>query len=407
MRIPLSSPDIGDREIEAVTEVLRSGQLSLGPRVAEFEKKFAAYVGTRYAIAANSGTSALHLSVRAMGFGAGDEVITTSFSFVASVNCLLYENVTPVFADIDPRTMNLDPGAVCELIERDYVWEAKLLRMVNRHTGGVLKGILPVHVFGRLCDMDAFLELAREFNLQILEDACEAVGAEYRGKPAGTFGSAAVFAFYPNKQMTTGEGGMIVTNDRRIAEVCRSERNQGRAENAGWLRHDRLGFNYRLSDLHCALGIAQLERIDELLEARRRVAAAYERVFREARGIDIPYESEDVRRSWFTYVIQIRGARAEVTRDAVLARLRERGVGCQAYFPPIHEQPYFRELELGPLPSLPNTEDAARRCIALPMFSTMTEAQVLEVCAAVREELNALRQESSGEVAIHAAPAHA
>ncbi len=409
MRIPLSLPDIGDREIGAVTDVLRSGQLSLGSRVTEFEEKFASYIGTRYAIAANSGTSALHLSVRAMGLGAGDEVITTSFSFVASVNCLLYENVTPIFVDIDPRTCNIDPREIRQLIQRDYVWDSRLMRMVNRRTGGILKALLPVHVFGHPCEMDEILEIAREFNLQILEDACEALGAEYRGKPAGTFGNAAVFAFYPNKQMTTGEGGMIVTNDRRIAEVCRSERNQGRAQDAGWLRHDRLGFNYRLSDLHCALGIAQLERIDDLLAARRRVAAAYEREFREVPAIDLPRDSEDVRRSWFVYAIQIRGIGAESTRDALLSRLRERGIGCQAYFPPIHTQPYFRALELGPAPPLPLTEDAARRTIALPMFSAMTEQQVVEVCVAVREELDAIRRVDADHTAPKeiAAAAHA
>jgi perosamine synthetase len=387
MRIPLSMPDIGEREIEAVTAVMRSGQLSLGPQLAEFEAKFAKYIGTRYAVAVNSGTSALHLAVRAMELGAGDEVITTSFSFVASTNCLLYEDVTPVFVDIDPDTLNIDPRAVRTRILRDYAWDGRRSRMVNRRTGGVLKAILPVHVFGRPCEMDALMGLAQEFNLQLLEDACEAIGAAYEGRPVGTFGAASVFAFYPNKQMTTGEGGMIVTNDREIAECCRSERNQGRAANSGWLEHDRLGFNYRLSELHCALGIAQLERIDELLAERSRVAAEYEGGLGNVAGIVTPQTSDDAdsRRTWFGYVIQIRGAAGERRRDAVIAHLRERGIGCQAYFPPIHTQPYFRRLELGPTPLLPATEDAAVRCIALPMFSSMTAEQVADVCGAVRE----------------------
>jgi perosamine synthetase len=386
MKIPLSMPDIGEREIDAVTAVMRSGQLSLGPQLAEFEAKFAKYVGTRYAVAVNSGTSALHLAVRAMDLGAGDEVITTSFSFVASTNCLLYEDVTPVFVDIDPETLNIDPRAVRTRILRDYVWDGRRFHMVNRRTGGVLKAILPVHVFGRPCEMDALMGLAEEFNLRILEDACEAVGAAYEGRPVGTFGAASVFAFYPNKQMTTGEGGMIVTNDAEIAECCRSERNQGRAANSSWLEHDRLGFNYRLSELHCALGIAQLERIDELLADRQRVAAEYERGLGDVEGIITPLSSDDAhsRRTWFGYVIRIRGTAGERRRDAVIAHLRERGIGCQAYFPPIHTQPYFRRLELGATPLLPATEDAASRCIALPMFSSMTNEQVADVCAAVR-----------------------
>ncbi len=403
MRIPLSMPDIGKREIEAVTDVLRSGQLSLGPRVAEFESRFAAYVGTRYAVAVNSGTSALHLCVRAMELGAGDEVLTTSFSFVASVNCLLYEDVTPVFVDIDPETLNIDPNEIRRVIARDYKWNAKLGLLVNRHSAGVLKAILPVHVFGRPCDMGAICAIASEFNLQILEDACEAVGAEYCRRPAGTFGSAGVFAFYPNKQMTTGEGGMIVTNNRQIAEICRSERNQGRAENSGWLQHDRLGFNYRLSDIHCALGIAQLERIDELLQGRTRVAARYAQGLKNVDGVETPGKDEGSKRSWFAYVIQLAADWPQKIRDGVLAELQQRGIGCQAYFPPIHEQPYFRALELGPQPPLPHTESAAARCIALPMFSTMTDDQVLEVCDAVRESVGKLYSVERPEVARYAA----
>lgn len=385
MRIPLSQPDIGEREIEYVTNVLRSGQLSLGPKIAEFEEKFADYVGTRYAVATNSGTAALHLCVKALGIGRGDEVLTTSFSFVASANCLLYEKALPVFVDISPSTLNIDPAAIREVLAADYIWDRMKCRHTNRRTGHVLKAILPVHVFGQPCEMGAILEIAREFNLRVLEDACEAVGAEFRGQPVGTFGDAAVFAFYPNKQMTTAEGGMIVTDDAQLASVCRSLRNQGRDDEAGWLRHTRLGFNYRLSDLHCALGLAQLERIDDLLAARASVAARYSRGLAGISGVALPVELAWCKRSWFAYVIQLQGAARKSARDRLMNGLRERGIACQAYFPPIHRQPYFREADVGMEHILPHTESAADACLALPMFSQMSAAQVSEVCGAIRE----------------------
>jgi len=385
MRIPLSKPDIGEREIEYVTRVLRSGQLSLGPRLAEFEEEFAAYAGARFAVATNSGTSALHLCVRALGIGPEDEVLTSSFSFVASSNCLLYERALPSFVDIDPLTLNLDPEAMRGAIARYCTWERVKGRLVNRRTGRVIRAILPVHVFGLPCEMAQIAEIAREFNLRIIEDACEALGAEHRGRRVGTFGDAAAFAFYPNKQMTTAEGGMVVTNDARIAALCRSMRNQGRDDDSAWVRHVRLGYNYRLSDLHCALGLAQLERIEELLVARARAAGWYSRALGGMPQVVLPAEAPDAKRSWFAYVIQLQGAAAGSGRDGVMAGLRERGIACQAYFPPIHRQPYFRESVLAPLPPLPETESAAERCVALPFFSSMAEEQVLEVCAALRE----------------------
>jgi dTDP-4-amino-4,6-dideoxygalactose transaminase len=387
MKIPLSQPDIGEREIEYVNKVLRSGQLSLGPRLAEFEEKFADYVGTRYAVATNSGTSALHLCVKALGIGAGDEVLTTSFSFVASANCLLYEKAQPIFVDVQPNTLNIDPAAIRDVLAREYSWDRRKCRHTNRRSGQALKAILPVHVFGQPCDMAAILEIAREFNLHVLEDACEAVGAEYRGQPVGTFGDAAVFAFYPNKQMTTAEGGMIVTDDAQLASLCQSLRNQGRNDDAGWLTHSRLGYNYRLSDLHCALGLAQLERIEELLASRARVAEMYSRKLEGAPGILLPADSHTSKRSWFAYVIQVQGARPNIVRDRLMKGLRERGIGCQAYFPPIHLQPYFREAGMAPSRPLPHTEWAAQSCLALPLFSAMTEDQVAEVCGAIRESL--------------------
>src|SRR3984957_6605484 len=397
MRIPLCQPDIGEREIERVMEVLRSGHLSLGPRVAEFEQAFAEYVGTRYAIAVNSGTSALHLCVKALGIGAGDEVLTTSFSFVASVNCLLYEQAVPVFVDIDPVTLNIDPEAIRETIARGFRWDRLKSRHVNKRTGRTLKAILPVHVFGQPCDMRSILEIAREFNLVILEDACEALGAEYCGQPVGTFGDAAVFAFYPNKQITTAEGGMIVTDSPQIASECRSTRNQGRDEQSQWLKHVRLGYSYRLSDLHCALGLAQLERIQELLGARARVAASYSRQLKDVPGLLLPAISSRNNRSWFAYVIRLAGPQPRLRRDRLIEELRTSGIASQGYFPPIHSQPYFVGVCTAPIGELAHTEAAGESCIALPLFSAMTEDQINEVCDVLREFASATTQQSRAD----------
>jgi len=387
MRIPLSRPDIGEREIELVTRALRSGQLTLGPCLTEFEEKFAAYAGRRYAVSTNSGTSALHLGAKALGIGPQDDVLTSAFSFVASANCILYEHGSPIFVDIDPATLNLDPQAIQRTIARDYAWDSRRCQLINRRSGHMLKAILPVHVFGVPCEMAPILEAAREYGLRVLEDACEALGAEYRGRRVGTFGDAAVFAFYPNKQMTCAEGGMLVTDDSQIAGLCRSLRNQGRDEDSSWLRHIHLGYNYRLSDLHCALGLAQLERVEELLAARERVAVAYSRGLSAIRHIKVPRAFPDTKRSWFVYVVQLLGKLGKSRRDSLIAGLRERGIACQAYFPAIHLQPFFQDQDTAQRSSLPCTESAAERCLALPFFSTMTEEQVAEVCAAIREIL--------------------
>lgn len=387
MSIPLSQPDIGDFEVDSVARTLRSGNLSLGPQVSEFEKEFAIYVGARYAVATNSGTSALHLCVKALGIGLEDEVLTTSFSFVASANCLLYERALPMFVDIQPDTLNIDPAEVRAALASEYTWDSDKRRLINRRSERILKAILPVHIFGMPCDMDSILDIAREFNLRVLEDACEALGSRYRGRLAGTFGDVAAFAFYPNKQMTTAEGGMIVTNNEQIATLCRSLRNQGRDDQSTWLCHVALGYNYRLSDLHCALGLAQLKRIDELLSSRARVAAEYSDTLAGIPGITLPYESAEATRSWFVYVIQLQGLSPARRRDSLIAGLRARGIACQAYFPAIHRQPYFKEIALSRTPSLPQTELAADRCLALPFFSAMTSEQIGEVCAAVRDLL--------------------
>jgi perosamine synthetase len=392
MNVPLSYPDITDLEVEYVTRVLRSGQLSLGPRVVEFEEKFAAYAGTRYAVAVNSGTSALHLAVRALGIGSGDEVITTSFSFVASSNCVMFERALPVFVDIDPHTFNLDPNEIQRFIRDSCVVNPRTGAVSDKETGRRVRAILPVHVFGVPCDMDSILEIAREYSLPVIEDACEALGATYKGKRIGTLGDLGVFAFYPNKQMTTGEGGIIVTNNERTAMLCRSMRNQGRAPESGWLHHERLGYNYRLSDIHCALGLAQLERIEELLRGRERTASIYEQALSGHPWIRLPQAGPECQRSWFVYPIQIvppGGPPNPVLRDRVLTQLRSRGIGCQSYFPAIHLQPYFNQDFLTRPCFLPHTESTSKTCLVLPMFSSATREQILYVCKVLLEILEA------------------
>jgi len=391
MRIPLSKPDIGEREIEYVTRVLRSGQLSLGPAVDEFETRFAAYVGTRFAVATNSGTSALHGCVEALGIGCDDEVLTVSFSFPASVNCLLYERALPSFVDIDPATLNLDPVDARKVLARDYIWDSASRRAINRRSGRTLKAILAVHIFGLPCEMGPILKIAREFDLFVIEDACEALGAEWEGRRSGTFGDVAAFAFYPNKQLTTGEGGMIVTDNPNIANVCRSLRNQGRGEDGEWLLHVRLGYNYRLSDIHCALGLAQLERVDEILSARERLAALYSHGLSGIPEIIVPVCPPNRKRSWFVYVIRLRGFAPHALRDRLMAGLRERGIASRPYFTAIHRQPYFKQIRLSSRRALPQTELASDSCLALPFFPSMTEEQLNEVCAAVRTILEEAR----------------
>jgi perosamine synthetase len=397
MTIPLSKPDIGELEIAYVTKVLKSGTLSLGPCLRQFEEKFAAYVGARYAIATNSGTSALHLCVRALGIGSNDEVMTTSFSFVASTNCLLYEGALPAFVDIDSNTLNIDAMKIQEFVESNCVRRGQDGRLVDRQTGRALKAILPVHVFGFPCAIDAIVEVARKYGLMVIEDACEALGAAYDGRHVGTWGDVGVFAFYPNKQMTTGEGGMIVTDNEQIALLCRSMRNQGRDENSQWLHHVRLGYNYRLSDIQCALGLAQLERIDDILRARAAVAASYDRVLARTPLIKLPPpSSQKGKRSWFVYVVQVDARNPRLLRDRILRGLRECGIGCQSYFPAIHRQAYLHDMGkdlLLPRTTLPSTEAASDRCLALPFFSTESQREI----ACVGEFLQQLLEKEVGQ----------
>jgi perosamine synthetase len=358
--IPLAKPEVGEREEELVLEVLRSGRLSLGPMGERFERAFAAWLGVDDAVAVSSGTAALHLGVRALGWGAGDEVLTSPFSFVASANCLLYEGARPVFCDVDPLSLDIDPAAA----------EAAL--------GERTAGVLPVHVFGWPAAMAELEALASRNGLAILEDACEALGAvDAEERQVGARGNLATFAFYPNKQMTTGEGGMVVPSSQQVAARLRSERNQGRAADMGWLDHGGLGFNYRLSDVAAALGVAQLERLDTLLERRRAVADAYAQGLAGIEGAEAPAAGRGAeRRSWFVYPIRLA---AGTDRDATIAGLAERGVAAKAYLPCIHLFPHLSELGYRE-GQFPVAEEASARTLALPFFTAMTVSQVERVC---------------------------
>jgi perosamine synthetase len=365
--IPLSRPDLGAREEELVLETLHSGRLSLGPMGERFERAFAAWLGVRDAVAVSSGTSGLHLGVRALGWGAGDEVLTSPFSFVASANCLLYEGARPVFCDVDPESLDLDPAAA----------EAAV--------GERTKGVLPVHIFGFPAAMPELEGLAARHGLGILEDACEALGAvDSQGRNVGTRGNLATFAFYPNKQMTTGEGGMVIPPGPEVAARLRAERNQGRSADMGWLDHGGIGFNYRLGDLAAALGVAQVERLDTLLERRGAVAALYAERLADLAAVETPIAGRDgERRSWFVYPVRLA---AGIDRDATIARLAERGIASKAYLPCIHLFPHLRELGYRE-GQFPVAEDVAARSLALPFFPSMTEAQIARVCEALAESL--------------------
>jgi perosamine synthetase len=364
--IPLARPSVGRREEELVLEALRSGRLALGPRLASFESAFAAELEVTHVSAVSSGTAGLHLAIRAAGIEPGDHVVTTPFSFVASANCLLYENARPIFCDIDPRTLNMSPRAASDaLTERT-------------------RGLLPVHIFGYPADMPAFERLAGDLSLWIVEDACEALGAVHAdGTPVGARGNLSVFGFYPNKQITTGEGGVVVAPTAELKERIDSERNQGRAPDMGWLDHDRLGFNYRLDDLSCALGIAQLERLGELLEARARVAELYGQALGGVEGLDLPCPDEGGnRRSWFVYVVQLP---RETDRDDAVAAMRRRGVDTKPYLPAIHLMSFYRE-RFGHRPGqFPVCEDVAARSLALPFYPDLTEGEVEQVATALLE----------------------
>jgi len=369
--ISLSRPDITDAEIQAVTDVLRTDRLSIGPRLEAFEAACARRAGRKFAVGVNSGTSGLHLIVKSLGLGEGDEVITTPFSFIATTNAVLFERARPVLVDIDPDSYNLDPAAA----------EAA----VTART----KAILPVEVFGNTAHFDEYEALARRAGLAMIEDCCEALGGVLGDRPAGSFGQAGCFAFYPNKQITTGEGGMIVADNERIRDLCASLRNQGRATEA-WLSHARLGYNYRMSEIAAAIGEVQMRRLDEILAARRRAAGLYDQALGDLEDVHLPPMAERERASWFVYVIRLADRFDQADRDAIIERLRRRGIGCSNYFVPIHTQPFISEM-LGTRPGdFPVTERVAARTIALPFFAGLAAGQVARVCDALAEAMRAV-----------------
>jgi perosamine synthetase len=364
--IALARPDITQQEIDAVVAVLRTPHLSLGPKVPEFEARFAKLCQTKHAVACNSGTSALHMVVRALGLGPDDEVITTPFSFVASANCILFERARPVLVDIDPATWCIDPS--------------RIEVAITPRT----KALIPVDVFGATADMDPINAIARKHKLRVIEDSCEAAGATYKGRPAGSLGDAGVFGFYPNKQITTGEGGMVVTNDDEIARLCRSIRNQGRGTTGTWLAHERLGYNFRLSDVNCAMGIVQVDRLAEIVASRSRAARMYDERLSGDKRLRGQVVTPGCEKSWFVYVVCLSDEYTAEHRDRIMAGLKAAGIGCNNYFSPIHLQPFYQEDYGFKLGDFPVCERVAARTIALPFHAFLSEADVDRVVKTLR-----------------------
>ena len=379
MQIYLSRPDITQKEIDAVCEVLRTPNLSLGPKLAEFEQAFAKYIGRKHAVAVNSGTSGLFLCMLALGIGPGDEVITTPFTFIASSNCILMAGAKPVFVDIDPATLNIDSSKIED-------------KITNK-----TKAILPVDIFGSPAGIDKVCQIARKHNLKVIEDSCEALGSQLHGKKTGTFGTMSTFGLYPNKQITTGEGGMILTDDKYLADLCISLRNQGRGTGGGWLDHERLGYNFRLSDINCALGIVQLSRIEEIKAKRQQVAKWYQEMLSPDNRLVVPVEPPGCDISWFVFVVRL----ADVSpprlastgkqgghRDKILEAMRKRNIQVSNYFSPVHLQPFMAE-RFGYKPGdFPVTESVSKSTIALPFYNNLTKDQTATVCKTLKEVLD-------------------
>ncbi|MCG3209567.1 MAG: GDP-perosamine synthase [Anaerolineae bacterium] len=392
--IPMSAPDISRIEQQTLSRVLQTRHLSLGPYLEQFEQAVAAYTGSRYAIAVNSGTSGLHLAVIAAGVTSGDWVITSPFSFIASANCVMYERAVPVFVDVEAATGNLDPAlvaeAACDLTRGGAAAQHWLPRSLKQSSNGQpksniqnLKSILPVHAFGQPAEMAPLLATAQQHRLAVIEDACEAIGADYRGHRAGSLGDAAVFAFYPNKQLTTGEGGLIVTDRADWADLFRSLRNQGRDVFNAWLSHTRLGYNYRLDEMSAALGLAQMQRIDELLAKRARVAGWYDERLAGLDWVERPFIAASTSRmSWFVYVIRLK---APLLRDTVMQQLAGRGIPSRPYFTPIHLQPFYQQQFGYQRGDFPVTEHLGDVSLALPFSGVMTADQVDRVCTVLTE----------------------
>ena len=370
MQIHLSRPDITEKEIEAVCDVLRSNNLSLGPKLGEFENAFAKYIGVKRAVAVNSGTSGLFLCMQALGIGAGDEVITTPFTFIASATSIMMAGAKPVFVDINPETLNIDTAKI----------EAKITDKT--------KAILPVEVFGSPAGMDEVCQIAKKHNLTVIEDSCEALGSAIGGKKVGTFGTMSVFAFYPNKQMTTGEGGIILTNDDSLADVCESLRNQGRGKSSGWLGHERLGYNYRLSDINCALGIVQLSRIEEIIAKRKQVAKWYQQILAGDDRLTVPSEPDNCEMSWFVFVVRLCEKYDLQQRNNILKAMTQAEIGVSNYFPPVHLQPFIAEQLGHKKGDFPITESICERTIALPFYNNLLESEIATVCGKLKEILD-------------------
>ena len=370
MQIYLSRPDISEKEIEAVSAVLRSPNLSLGPKLSEFEEAFSRYIGLKRAVAVNSGTSGLFLCMLAMGIGAGCEVITTPFTFISSATSIMMASARPVFVDIDPVSLNIDA--------------AKIESKITDKT----KAILPVEVFGNPAGMDKASEIAHKHNLIVVEDSCEALGSALNERKAGTFGTMSVFAFYPNKQITTGEGGMILTDDNDLADMCVSLRNQGRAKNGGWLNHERLGYNFRLSDINCALGIVQLSRIEEFKTKRRQVAQWYQEMLADDDRLIVPVEPDGCDISWFVFVVRLAENSAHRQRDRILEAMRRQNIQVSNYFSPVHLQPFMVERFGYKQGDFPVAESVSKSTIALPFYNNLTKDEVATVCKTLKDLLD-------------------
>ncbi len=370
MQIHLSRPDITEKEIEAVCAVLRTPNLSLGPKVPEFEQAFANYIGRKRAVAVNSGTSGLFLCMLALGIGPGDEVITTPFTFIASATPIMMVGAKPAFADIDPVNLNIDP--------------AKIEPGITKKT----KAILPVEVFGNPAAFDKVCEIAQKHNLPVIEDSCEALGSTLNGRKVGTFGEISVFGFYPNKQMTTGEGGMILTDDDELADMCISLRNQCRDKSGGWLGHIRLGYNFRLSDINCALGIVQLSRIDEIKTKRRQVAKWYQEMLAGDDRLIMRAAQAGCELSWFVFVVRLAERFTHRQRDQILQTMNSKGIQVSNYFPPVHLQPFMAEQFGYKEGDFPVTESVCKSTIALPFYNNLTKDEVAFVCGTLKETLD-------------------
>jgi perosamine synthetase len=372
MQIYLSRPDVTEEEIEAVCQVLRSPNLSLGPKLGDFEKLFADYIGRKRAVAVNSGTSGLFLCMLALGIEQGDEVITTPFTFIASATPIMMTGARPVFVDINPVNLNIDP--------------AKIKSKITEKT----KAILPVEIFGNPAGMNKVCRIAQKHDLKVIEDSCEALGSSLGGKKVGTFGTMSVFGFYPNKQITTGEGGMILTDDDDLADMCESLRNQGRGKGGGWLGHERLGYNFRISDINCALGIVQLSRIEEIKTKRKQVAKWYQKILADDSRLIVPAEPDDWDMSWFVFVVRLSQDFTIEQRDQVLSAMNNRGIQVSNYFPPVHLQPFIAEQFGYKRGDFPITESVSQRTIALPFYNNLSRDEVAFVCKTLKDVLNLL-----------------